>query len=114
VQGTHKQRTNRLKNIDVPEMEAGRTEDSNHIYVAENAQTKFVRRHITSAYGGPCERISELADYFLPPVVENQKRKNQYLRDSHELLNILKTLKLSPNVLFVSMDIVSMYTNIPI
>jgi hypothetical protein len=62
--------------------ETGRTEDSNHIYVAENAQTKFVRRHITSAYGGPCERISELADYFLLPIVENRKTKNIYYRQS--------------------------------
>jgi hypothetical protein len=72
---------------------------------------KFVGRPITSACGGPCERISELADYFLLPIVKNQKT---YMRDSHELLNILKTLKLSPNVLLVSMDIVSMYTNIPL
>jgi hypothetical protein len=56
--------------------------DSNHIYVAENAETKFVRRHITSAYGGPCGRISELADYFLLPIVENQKTKNIYKRQS--------------------------------
>ncbi len=73
---------------------------------------KFVRRPITSACGGPCERISELAGYFLLPIVKNKKKT--YLRDSHELLNILKTLKLSPNVLLVSMDIVSMYTNIPL
>jgi hypothetical protein len=79
---------------------------------AENAKTKFVRRHITSAHGGPFERISELADYFLLPIVENQKKT--YIRDSHELLNSSKTLTLSPNVLFVSMDIVSMCTNIPI
>jgi hypothetical protein len=72
-----------------------------------------VRRHITSAYGGPCERISEFAEYFLLPIVENQKTKT-YIRDSHELLNSLETLILSPNVLFVSMDIVSMYTNFPI
>jgi hypothetical protein len=34
---------------------------------------KFVRRPITSACGGPCERISELAGYFLLPIVKNQK-----------------------------------------
>jgi hypothetical protein len=40
VLGTQKQRTNRLKNIDVPKTETGRTVDSNHKYVAENAETK--------------------------------------------------------------------------
>jgi hypothetical protein len=39
--------------------------------------------------------------------------QKKHMRDSHELLHILKTLKLSPNVLLASMDIVSMYTNIP-
>jgi hypothetical protein len=34
---------------------------------------KFVGRPITSACGGPCERISELADYSLLPIVKNQK-----------------------------------------
>jgi hypothetical protein len=72
VLGTHKQRTNRLKNIGVPETETGRTEDFNH-----SAQTKFVRIHITLAYGGPCERISELADYFLLPNVENKRKHRE-------------------------------------
>jgi hypothetical protein len=82
VLGTRKQRTNRLKNIGVPETETGRTEDFNLIYVAENAQTKFMRKHMTSAYGGPCERISELADYFLLPIVVCQKTKNIYEKQS--------------------------------
>ena len=67
-------------------------------------------RPIVSAYGCPSERISQFVDHFIQPLVQ---KLPSYLRDSTHLINILKGLRLPENAILASLDVTSVYTNIP-
>jgi len=68
-------------------------------------------RPILSANDCPTERISGFVDHFLRPIVENTK---SYVKDTTHFLNILSTYKnLPPDTLIVTLDVGSLYTNIP-
>ena len=68
-------------------------------------------RPIVSANECPTERISAFVDFFLKPMVLDIK---SYLKDTTHFLNVLDTLgTLPPNCHLVTLDVTSLYTNIP-
>ena len=67
-------------------------------------------RLIVSSNGGPTEKISQFVDYFTGPLVPLSQ---SYIRDSTHLINILNKLTTQPGMLLCTLDITSLYTNIP-
>ena len=68
-------------------------------------------RPIVSSCGPPTERISEYVDHHLRPLVVQIP---SYLRDTTDFLRKLLTLEtLPPRSILVTLDVSSLYTNIP-
>ena len=67
-------------------------------------------RPIVSGSGGPTEKISQFVDHFIGPLVPLSQ---SYIRDSTHMINILQHQKPIPNMLLCTLDITSLYTNIP-
>ena len=68
-------------------------------------------RPIVSANGHPTEKISEFVDLHLQPHVQNLP---SYLQDTTDFLRKQNAMgQLPPETLLVSMDVTSLYTNIP-
>ena len=68
-------------------------------------------RPITSANQSPTERISAFVDYFLKPTIPHIK---SYVRDTTDFLRKIKDIPaLPPGTLLVTLDVTSLYTNIP-
>ena len=67
-------------------------------------------RPIVSGSGGPTEKISQLVDHFIGKIVPLSR---SYVRDSTHLINILKDFTVQPGMLLCTLDITSLYTNIP-
>ena len=67
-------------------------------------------RPIVSAIGHPTEKISEFIDLHLRPHVENLP---SYLKDTTDYLNKTPSSNLPDNTILVTMDVTSLYTNIP-
>ena len=69
-----------------------------------------VGRPIISGCDGPTERISAFVDHLIQPIAQKQA---SYLKDTTDFLNFIETTKLPKNTILVSMDVTSLYTNIP-
>jgi hypothetical protein len=68
-------------------------------------------RPIVSANNSPTERISEFADFFLKPLVLKTK---SYVRDTSDFINKIENIgPLPPDCLLCTVDVTSLYTNIP-
>ena len=67
-------------------------------------------RPIVSGCGGPTEKISELIDYHLQPHVQLIQ---SYVKDSGHMINIVENLKLTSNCIHATIDVKSLYLNIP-
>ena len=67
-------------------------------------------RPIVSAIGHPTEKISEFIDLHLRPHVEDLP---SYLKDTTDYLNKTPSSGLPDHTLLVTMDVTSLYTNIP-
>ena len=68
-------------------------------------------RPIVSSNGHPTERISQFVDYYLKPLVHNT---TSFIKDTTHFLNKLDQLGLLPsNAILVTLDVSSLYTNIP-
>ena len=63
-----------------------------------------------SGCDGPTERISGFVDHLLQPIAKVQP---SYLKDTTDFINFIEKAKLPPNTTLVSMDVTSLYTNIP-
>ena len=70
------------------------------------ANSKFAGRPIISGNGSPTEKISELVDFFLLPIV---KKQDTYVKDTNHILSTLENIKLPRNVILATLDVVSMY-----
>ena len=72
-------------------------------------------RPIVSQIGSPTERISGYLDYFLQPFLQ---KIPSYLKDTGHFLHIIEEINqkgpLPSNALLVTLDVTSLYTNIPI
>ena len=69
-----------------------------------------VRRLIISGCEGPTERLSFFVDKLLQPIAQKQK---SYLKDTTDFVNFIEKTKVSQDTILVSMDVTSLYTNIP-
>ena len=68
-------------------------------------------RPIVSANNSPTERISKLADFFLQPLVQTTK---SYIKDTTDFINHIEAIPpLPPDSLICTIDVCSLYTNIP-
>ena len=67
-------------------------------------------RPIVSGSGGPTEKISQLVDYFIGKIMPLSQ---SYVMDSTHLINMLKDFTVQPGILLCTLDITSLYTNIP-
>ena len=59
---------------------------------------------------GPTERISSFVDSLLQPIAKSQK---SYLKDTTDFINFIERRNLPGDVFLVSLDVTSLYTNIP-
>ena len=67
-------------------------------------------RPILSGNNSPTEKIAKFLDYFLQPIA---KKVNSYIRDSSDFIDkISKIQNITPESLFVTLDVKSLYTNI--
>ena len=67
-------------------------------------------RPIVSGSGGATEKISQFVDHFIGPLVPMSE---SYIRDSTHMINILNKLNMLPDMILCTLDIISLYTNIP-
>ena len=68
-------------------------------------------RLVVSSIGCHNTNISKFVDYHLQPIVKNMP---SYMQDSNDFLNKIETAKnIASNCLLVTMDVKSLYTNIP-
>ena len=67
-------------------------------------------RPIVSGSGGPSEKISQLVDHSIGPLVPPSE---SYIRDSSHIINILNKFNMLPDMILCTLDITSLYTNIP-
>ena len=70
----------------------------------------LVGRPIISGSDGPTERISCFVDRLIQPIAQQQE---SYLKDSKDFINFIENTKLPKNAILASMDVTSLYTNIP-
>ncbi|XP_071141898.1 uncharacterized protein [Mytilus edulis] len=78
----------------------------------ENNQIKTINvpgRPIISQCNGPLERLGRYLDYFLFPLVKTQKT---YISDTGDLIRNIENCTFDNNVLLVTYDITSLYTNL--
>ena len=69
-----------------------------------------VGRPIISGCDGPTEKLSSFADKLLQPIARQQR---SYLKDSKDFINFIEQTKVPADVILVSVDVTSLYTNIP-
>ena len=69
-----------------------------------------VGRPIISGCEGPTERLSSFVGKLLQPIAQTQK---SYLKDTTHFINFIEKTKVSQDTILVSMDVTSLYTNIP-
>ena len=68
-------------------------------------------RPFVSSNSHPTERISQFVDHHLKPLVQTTQ---SFIKDTTHFLNKLEQLgQLPPNALLVTLDVSSVYTNIP-
>ena len=65
---------------------------------------------IISGFDGPTKRIPAFVDRPIQPTAQKQ---DSYLKDTTDFLNFIDSTKLPKNTVLVSMDVISLYTNIP-
>ena len=69
-----------------------------------------VGRPIISGCDGPTERISSFVDTLLQLIARTQP---SYIKDTTDFINFLERTKIGQDTILVSMDVTSLYTNIP-
>ena len=67
-----------------------------------------VGRPIISGCDGPT--TTSFVDRLLQPIAQKQK---SYLKDTTDFINLIETTRVPKNAILVSMDVTSLYTNIP-
>ena len=73
-------------------------------------KAKPVGRPIILGCGSPTERISSFVVSLLQPIA---KLETSYLKDTTEFINFLGNTVVTENAILVSMDVTSLYANIP-
>ena len=70
----------------------------------------LVGRPIISGCNGPTERVTAFVDTLLQPISISQ---TSYLKDTTYFINFTEKTKVNTKTFLVSMDVTSLYTNIP-
>ena len=70
----------------------------------------FVGRPVVSNCSSPLERVSELIDFYLLPVVRSQPT---YLKDTGDTIRKVENIQLPNDIILASFDVVSMFTSVP-
>ena len=70
----------------------------------------LVERPIISGCDGPTQRLSSFVDKLLQPVAQIQ---DSYLKDTTHFIRFIESTRVPRNAFLVSMDVTSLYTNIP-
>ena len=71
-------------------------------------------RPIISGCDGPTERISSFLDHILQPIAKAKKSyTSKDLKKTTQFINFIEERKVPENAILVSMDVTSLYTNIP-
>ena len=76
----------------------------------DNLPLGFPGRPIVSAYNSSTENISKYLDSILNPYVQCL---SSYVKDTTDFISKVKNIKLEKDSYFVTMDVSSLYTNIP-
>ena len=71
---------------------------------------KPVGRPIISGCDGPTERISSFVDTLLQPIAQKQQ---SFIKDTTDFITFIEKTKIGKDTILVSMDVSSLYTNIP-
>jgi len=69
-----------------------------------------VGRPIVSGSSGPTERITSFVGSLLQPIAIKQE---SYIKDTTNLVNFIENIQIPDNVTLATLDISSLYTNIP-
>jgi len=69
-----------------------------------------VGRPIVSGSSGPTERITSFVGSLLQPIAIKQE---SYIKDTTDLVNFIENIQIPDNVTLATLDISSLYTNIP-
>ena len=87
------------------------TANTGILYPHKNLQT-YSSRKTNNLRGcdGSTERISAFVDTLLQPISTSQA---SYLKDSTDFINFIEETRIGKRTIFVSMDVTSLYTNIP-
>ena len=78
-----------------------------HTYRDSQAKSSWETRHF--GLSRP-DRISSFVDYLLQPIAKAQQ---SCLKDTTDFINFIEKTKVEENTVLVSMDVTSLYTNIP-
>ena len=78
--------------------------------LTKSHQPTPVGRPIISGCSGPTEQISAFVDHLIQPTAQLQA---SYLKDTTDFINFIERIKLPKSAILVSMDVTSLYTNIP-
>ena len=70
----------------------------------------MVGKPIISGCDGPTERLSSFVDKLLQPIAQIQ---DSYLKDTTDFIKFIESTRVPRNAFLVSMDVTSLYTNIP-
>ena len=70
----------------------------------------LVGRPIISGNDGPTEQMSAFVDSLLQPIAKSQQ---SYLKDTTDFINFIERTELPEETFLVSLDVTSLYTNIP-
>ena len=70
----------------------------------------LVGRPIISGCSSPTEKISAFVDHLIQPIAQQQA---SYLKDTTDFINFIERIKLPRCAILVSMDVTSLYTNVP-
>ena len=97
---THKWLTIGLKEPRIPEFYT----------LTKNHKKKPVGRPIVSGSGGTTERISSFVDSLLQAIA---KKQESYLKDTTDFINFIESTQISDDVVLATLDVSSLYSNIP-
>ena len=86
------------------------TQNSKTIFLKKIHKNPMGIRPIVSSVNSITENISKFLDVWLQPIV---KTLPSYLKDSTTFANIIQTTKVPTDCKLVSIDVSSLYTNIP-
>ena len=71
---------------------------------------KPVGRPIISGCDGPTERLSSFVDTLLQPIAQKQQ---SFIKHTTDFISFIEKTKIGKDTILVSMDVSSLYTNIP-